>query len=87
MRRAPLFRSEGPMKTRLAVVFALACAGALPQAAAAQSPAQSFVYGQKQFRNACRPPLKFAAGACVRRCPAGYRDEGRTCRLSNQRMR
>ena len=35
--------------------------------ALAQSPAQSFVYGEKQFRHACRPPLKFAAGACVRR--------------------
>lgn len=74
------------MIARLTLAAALlAAAGALP--AAAQSPAQSFVYGQKQFRNACQPPLKYAAGACVRRCPAGYRDEGRTCRLSNQRMR
>ena len=55
--------------------------------ASAQSPAQSFVYGQKQFRNACRPPLKYAAGACVRRCPAGYQDMGRTCRLRNQGFR
>jgi len=74
------------MIARLTLAAALLVAGgALP--AAAQSPAQSFVYSQKQFRNACRPPLKYAAGACVRRCPAGYRDEGRTCRLSNQRMR
>ncbi|KMO17462.1 hypothetical protein [Methylobacterium indicum] len=27
----------------------------------------------------CRPPLKFAAGACVARCPAGYEDRGQTC--------
>ena len=74
------------MIARLTLAAALLVAGgALP--ATAQSPAQSFVYGQKQFRNACRPPLKYAAGACVRRCPGGYRDEGRTCRLSNQRMR
>jgi hypothetical protein len=66
---------------------AVASGGLLPKTALAQSPAQSFVYEQRQFRHACRPPLKFAAGACVRRCPAGYRDEGRTCRLSNQRMR
>lgn len=71
-----------------ALLFAaVASVGLLPEMAMAQSPAQSFVYGQRQFRHACRPPLKFAAGACVRRCPAGYRDEGRTCRLLNQRMR
>ncbi|MDP4025043.1 hypothetical protein Q8W71_20655 [Methylobacterium sp. NEAU 140] len=68
-----------------AALFALAVAlPALP--AAAQSPAQSYVYGEKQFRNACRPPLKFAAGACVRRCPAGYRNTGGYCRLLNQRF-
>lgn len=74
------------MIARLTMAAALLVAGgALP--AAAQSPAQSFVYGQKQFRHFCRPPLKYAAGACVRRCPAGYRNDGRYCRLSNQRMR
>ncbi|MCJ2036999.1 hypothetical protein [Methylobacterium sp. J-068] len=51
--------------------------------AEAQSPAQDYQYGQGRFRQACRPPLKFAAGACVRRCPAGYRDTGRTCRFKN----
>lgn len=66
------------------IVFSFAIA-AVP--AFAQSPAQSFVYGQKQFRNACRPPLKYVAGACVRRCPAGYQDMGRTCRLRNQGFR
>lgn len=27
----------------------------------------------------CPPPLKLAAGACVRSCPSGYADAGRTC--------
>ena len=55
--------------------------------AAAQSPAKDYLFQEQRFSRACRPPLKYAAGACVRRCPGGYRDEGRTCRLSNQRMR
>ena len=74
------------MITRLSLAAALLVAGGILPAAA-QSPAQSFVYGQKQFRHACRPPLKYAAGACVRHCPAGHRNDGRYCRLSNQRMR
>lgn len=76
------------MIVRVSLIAALlAVGGFLPQAASAQSPAQSFVYGQKRFGALCRPPLKYAAGACVRRCPAGYRSEGRYCRLSSQRMR
>ena len=55
--------------------------------ASAQSPAQAFVYQQKRFQHACRPPLKFAAGACVRRCPAGYQDNGGYCRFRNQGFR
>lgn len=55
--------------------------------AVAQSPAQSYVYQQKRFQNACRPPLKFAAGACVRRCPAGYQNNRGYCRLRNQGFR
>lgn len=55
-----------------------------PLPALAQSPAQSFVYRQKRFRHACRPPLKFAAGTCVRHCPAGYRNTGGYCRLQSQ---
>ena len=27
----------------------------------------------------CRPPLKYAAGACVAACPGGYEDRGRVC--------
>ena len=49
--------------------------------AAAQSPAKSYEYRQQRFRHACRPPLKFAAGTCVRYCPAGYRNNGGYCRL------
>jgi len=68
--------------TTLLIAVALPALPALPQ-----SPAQSFVYGQKRFRHACRPPLKFAAGACVRRCPAGYQLSGGYCRLRNQGFR
>ena len=39
---------------------------------------------EKRFGRRCTPPLKFAAGACVTRCPAGYRDTGRGyCRFKN----
>ncbi|ACL61382.1 hypothetical protein [Methylobacterium nodulans] len=31
------------------------------------------------YRTSCPPPLKEAAGACVRECPAGYEDRGRFC--------
>lgn len=33
----------------------------------------------EEFASSCRPPLKFAAGACVTSCPAGYEDRGRVC--------
>jgi hypothetical protein len=33
----------------------------------------------QQEEGQCRPPLKFAAGACVAQCPAGYEDRGRVC--------
>ncbi|GJD53754.1 hypothetical protein OPKNFCMD_6532 [Methylobacterium crusticola] len=71
------------MHARLARA-ALLAAVALPLGAAghaaAQSPAQDYAYQQPRLRQACRPPLKFAAGACVRRCPAGYRNIGGYCR-------
>lgn len=66
------------------LLLALALA---PLPVAAQSPAKSFVYGEKQFRHACRPPLKYAAGACVRRCPAGYQTMDGYCRYRSQRFR
>ncbi|MCJ2132866.1 hypothetical protein MKK69_02090 [Methylobacterium sp. J-026] len=73
---------------RIVAIAALLFAVAFPALpAAAQSPAQSFAYGQKRFKHACRPPLKYAAGTCVRRCPAGYRDTGGYCRLQNQGFR
>jgi hypothetical protein len=58
---------------------------ALPFAtpALAQNPDQNFAYRQPRLRNACPPPLRFAAGACVRSCPAGYRYNGAYCRMSN----
>ncbi|KAB1069347.1 hypothetical protein F6X51_25495 [Methylobacterium planeticum] len=31
------------------------------------------------WATSCPPPLKLAAGACVRSCPAGYDDRGREC--------
>ncbi|GAN51862.1 hypothetical protein ACXR8U_12165 [Methylobacterium radiotolerans] len=76
------------MTIRLFATASLLLAVALsPLPAFAQSPAQSFVYGQKRFRHACRPPLKYAAGTCVRRCPAGYQNMGGYCRLRNQGFR
>ncbi|MCJ2140291.1 hypothetical protein [Methylobacterium sp. E-066] len=72
---------------RIPVSLLLVAIVVTPLPAAAQSPAQSFVYGEKRFRNACRPPLKYAAGACVRRCPAGYRNTGGYCRFQSQRFR
>jgi hypothetical protein len=48
-------------------------------------PAQDYTFGEQRFRNACPPPLKYAAGACVRRCPAGYEAIGRFCRFRSMR--
>ena len=73
------------MSSRLsfvALVMTLAGWLGVPGLAFAQ---QGYLYGEQNFRNACRPPLKYAAGACVRRCPAGYRDRGgRYCRPPDQ---
>ena len=43
-----------------AVATLLLAAVLPPLPAAAQGPAQSFVYGQKRFRHLCRPPLKLS---------------------------
>jgi hypothetical protein len=48
---------------------------------AAQAANRSGIHHPQAHRYSCRPPLKFAAGACVTRCPAGYRDTGRYCRF------
>lgn len=66
-----------------AIIVLLPVTTAIP--AAAQSPAKDFLFQEQQFSRACRPPLKYAAGACVRRCPAGYEDMGRTCRFRSMR--
>lgn len=67
----------------LMIVAALSVSTSVP--VAAQSPAKDFLFQEQQFSRACRPPLKYAAGACVRRCPAGYEDMGRTCRFRSMR--
>ncbi|MCJ2033876.1 hypothetical protein [Methylobacterium sp. J-068] len=55
----------------------------LPEPASAAQGAHAHQRVAKAYRYSCQPPLKFAAGACVRRCPAGYRDAGRYCRFRN----
>ncbi|AWN42321.1 hypothetical protein [Methylobacterium durans] len=74
------------MRSRFTCATLLLTAGTLLAGmagpAGAQNPDQSFEYRQPRFKNACPPPLKFAAGACVRRCPAGYQNMGGYCRLS-----
>ncbi|MCJ2083792.1 hypothetical protein [Methylobacterium sp. J-090] len=67
------------------LLVAVASPLALPGPAMAQSPAKDFLFQEQRFSRACRPPLKYAAGACVRRCPAGYEDMGRTCRQRSMR--
>lgn len=36
------------------------------------------------WASSCPPGFKFAAGACVRECPAGYEDRGSFCVFRNQ---
>ena len=68
------------MSYRPACAALLSLVGALTMSAPAVAQ-QDYLYGEQNFRNACRAPLKYAAGACVRRCPAGYRERGgRYCR-------
>ncbi len=78
---------ERPMLTRSTcaalALFAVGLPMGLAWSATPAEAAQSYLYREKRFKHACRPPLKFAAGACVRRCPAGYRDTGRYCRFRN----
>lgn len=73
-------RFNGPV----CVLLVIAGMGATVPAAA-QSPSKSYMFQERQLANVCRPPLKFAAGACVRVCPAGYQDMGRTCRFKSMR--
>lgn len=74
------------MRLPLAVLALALVAPALPLATPARAgPAQDYVFGEQRFRRACPPPLKYAAGACVRRCPAGYEAIGRYCRFRSMR--
>ncbi len=67
-----------------AFVALLVLAGALTvPAPVLAGPAQDYLFGEQRFRNACRPPLKYADGACVRRCPAGYQSFRGYCRFRN----
>ena len=58
--------------TRAVVAAAISFAAVAP-ALAQQAP------GSRGYVGSCRPPLKFAAGACVARCPAGFEDSGSSC--------
>lgn len=69
---------------RLLLLAALALPALFPSAASADTPERDFLFGEERFGSYCRPPLKFAAGACVPRCPAGFQDMGRTCRFRPQ---
>lgn len=67
-----------------AFVALLVLAGAfIAPAPVLAGPAQDYLFGEQRFRNACRPPLKYADGACVRRCPAGYQSFRGYCRFRN----
>ena len=78
--------SETAMISRLALRAALLLAASLTLGGEAMAgPVQDYEFRPRSVRNACRPPLKFAAGACVRRCPAGYRDNGPTCGFKSMR--
>ena len=77
-----------PNRLVLASLLALASplATILPFASATPAAAQDareYQY-RRAMPNVCARGLKFAAGACVRRCPAGYQDMGRRCELRNQ---
>ncbi|MCJ2012131.1 hypothetical protein [Methylobacterium sp. J-076] len=62
---------------------ALGAGLALALAAAALLPSDGR-FGAVQPVGECPPPLKLAAGACVRDCPGGYEDRGRVCLFRNQ---
>jgi hypothetical protein len=66
----------------LAAPFAIAAPIATATSASAQD-AREYQY-RRAMPNVCPRGQKFAAGACVRRCPAGYQDMGRRCQLRNQ---
>ncbi|MGA0596415.1 hypothetical protein [Enterovirga sp. CN4-39] len=73
------------MSARIVASGLLLCLAAIPLAAPAQAdPAKDYLFQERQLRTFCQPPLKFAAGACMPYCPAGFEDLGSYCRLYNQ---
>ncbi|KMO20972.1 hypothetical protein [Methylobacterium platani] len=62
------------------IAFGILAAAAATIAVALLRPPASRAQQAAEY---CRPPLKFAAGACVAQCPAGYEDTGRTCVFRN----
>jgi hypothetical protein len=68
-------RGIGPVRS--GGVLALAVLALAVLALLAAAPAQA------QYATACPAPKKFAAGACVAACPAGYEDQGRVCVYRN----
>lgn len=75
------------MPRRLARAALLALIVGLPVAvsSAEAGRAQDDQYRNRSHKFSCRPPLKFAAGACVARCPGGFQDNGRYCRFRSMR--
>jgi hypothetical protein len=64
-------------------LLALALAAATPALAnPVTGPNPDYRIANK-FAADCPPHLKFAAGACVPTCPAGYADNGYVCVLRN----
>ena len=68
-------RGIGPVRSGGVLAHAVLALAVLALLAAA--PAQA------QYATACPAPKKFAAGACVAACPAGYEDQGRVCVYRN----
>ena len=60
-------------------LLAIAIATATPALANPVDAANPDVRYTRQFAASCRANLKYAAGACVPACPAGYADDGRWC--------
>ena len=71
------FRRIGPVRSGGIVATILVAALSTIMLALPAAPAQA------QYATACPPPKKFAAGACVTACPAGYEDQGRVCVYRN----
>lgn len=72
-----------PNRLACAALLALLVGGSVAPAEAGR--AQDHQVRNKSYKYSCRPPLKFAAGACVARCPGGFQDNGRYCRFRSMR--